>query len=91
MEVFNKHQQGSTKVILFPDDREIPDDAVDTLQVKLRWSLRCLLRFVLCKNIEAAEFQIGRYKDWVGLHRNGFPNPVLQQNRLTLAKSPQPR
>jgi len=35
LEVFDEDRQSSRNLSLFPDDREIPADAVDTLQVKL--------------------------------------------------------
>jgi transposase len=35
LEVFDEVKQSSTNLSLFPDDREIPADAVDALQVKL--------------------------------------------------------
>ena len=35
LSVFDEQQQEYANVSLFPDDREIPDDAVDSLQVKL--------------------------------------------------------
>src|SRR5205809_2453523 len=35
LSVFDEEQQNYTNLNLFPDDREIPADAVDTLQVKL--------------------------------------------------------
>jgi len=35
LEVFDEDKQSSANLSLFPDDREIPSDAVDTLQVKL--------------------------------------------------------
>src|SRR5215204_3176911 len=35
LDVFDEERQGSRTLSLFPDDREIPADAVDSLQVKL--------------------------------------------------------
>src|SRR5438874_3165374 len=35
LEVFDEQEQCSTTVSLFPDDREIPSDAVDSVAVKL--------------------------------------------------------
>ena len=35
LSVFDEQQQEYANLSLFPDDREIPDDAVDSLQVKL--------------------------------------------------------
>ena len=35
LEVFDEDRQSSTNLSLFPDDRELPADAIDTLQVKL--------------------------------------------------------
>jgi hypothetical protein len=40
--VFDEQQQEYTNLSLFPDDREIPPDAIDSLQVKLSGlELRC--------------------------------------------------
>jgi hypothetical protein len=36
LSVFDEEQQEYSNLSLFPDDREIPADAVDSLQVKLR-------------------------------------------------------
>jgi len=35
LEVFDEDRQSSTNLSLFPDDRELPADNIDTLQVKL--------------------------------------------------------
>jgi hypothetical protein len=35
LSVFDEEQQHYTELSLFPDDREIPPDAIDSLQVKL--------------------------------------------------------
>ena len=35
LQVFDEQEQRSTTISLFPDDREIPDDAVDSIPVKL--------------------------------------------------------
>src|SRR5437660_9976778 len=35
LSVFDEEQQNYTNLNLFPDDREIPADAIDSLQVKL--------------------------------------------------------
>jgi hypothetical protein len=35
LEVFDEHQQQYTRLSLFPDDREIPAEASDSIQVKL--------------------------------------------------------
>ena len=35
LEVFDEDRQSSTNLSLFPDDRALPADAIDTLQVKL--------------------------------------------------------
>jgi hypothetical protein len=47
--VFDKQQQEYTNLSLFPDDREMPADAVDSLQVKLSGlELRCPCLFGTC-------------------------------------------
>jgi hypothetical protein len=47
--VFDEQQQEYTNLSLFPDDREIPADAVDSLQVKLSGrELRCPRLFGSC-------------------------------------------
>src|SRR5271165_3474236 len=50
MSVFDEEQQEYSNLSLFPDDREIPADAVDSLQVKLSsLELRrplCQVRFI---------------------------------------------
>jgi transposase len=35
LEVFDEHEQRYTSMSLFPDDREVPADAIDSVQVKL--------------------------------------------------------
>src|SRR6202166_569663 len=48
--VFDEQQQEYANLSLFPDDREIPADAVDTLQVKLSGlELRCPRLFGSCR------------------------------------------
>jgi hypothetical protein len=34
LEVFDEDRQSSRNLSLFPEDRQLPEDAVDTLQVK---------------------------------------------------------
>jgi hypothetical protein len=47
--VFDEQQQEYTNLSLFPDDREMPADAVDSLQVKLSGlELRCPRLFGTC-------------------------------------------
>src|SRR5262249_17582362 len=42
LEVFDDQQQGSTTLSLFPEDRPVPSEAVDSVQVKLsEMKLRC--------------------------------------------------
>src|SRR5271167_3050143 len=49
LSVFDEQQQEYANLSLFPDDREIPADAVDTLQVKLSGlELRCPRLFGSC-------------------------------------------
>ena len=49
LEVFDEQQQSRRKLSLFPEDREIPEDAVDSLQVKLsRLELRRARAFGNC-------------------------------------------
>src|SRR5438128_963421 len=35
LDVFDEQEQRNRELSLFPDDREIPDDAIDSLQVRL--------------------------------------------------------
>jgi len=47
--VFDEQQQEYANLSLFPDDREIPADAIDSLQVKLSGlELRCPRLFGSC-------------------------------------------
>src|SRR3977135_442323 len=49
LEVFDEDRQSSRNLSLFPEDRQLPEDAVDTLQVKLSGlQLRHLRAFGNC-------------------------------------------
>ena len=38
LDVFDEDEQRFTTMSLFPDDREVPADALDSVQVKLKWA-----------------------------------------------------
>jgi hypothetical protein len=63
--VFDEQQQEYANLSLFPDDREIPADAVDSLQVKLSGlELRCPRLFGSCWLACALWQQLGLHEFW---------------------------
>src|SRR3974377_2231922 len=63
--VFDEQQQEYTNLSLFPDDREIPADAIDSLQVKLSGlELRCPRLFGSCWLACELWHQLGLHEFW---------------------------
>jgi transposase len=63
--VFDEQQQEYTNLSLFPDDREIPADAIDSLQVKLSGlELRCPRLFGSCWLACELWQQLGLHEFW---------------------------
>ena len=71
LEVFDEQQQRSRNLSLFPEDREIPEDAVDSLQVRLsglelrrpRLFGNCWLACEIWRQLGLDEFWQGRLPD----------------------------
>lgn len=71
LEVFDEEQQSRRKLSLFPEDREIPEDASDSLQVKLsglemrrpRAFGNCWLGCEMWRQLGLEEFGQGRLPD----------------------------
>lgn len=71
LEVFDEEQQSRRKLSLFPEDREIPEDATDSLQVKLsglelrrpRAFGNCWLGCEMWRQLGLEEFWQGRLPD----------------------------
>src|SRR5258708_32750112 len=65
LSVFDEQQQEYANLSLFPDDREVPGDAVDSLQVKLSGlELRCPRLFGSCWVACELWQQLGLHEVW---------------------------
>src|SRR4029077_17712108 len=65
LSVFDEQEQEYANLSLFPDDREIPADAIDSLQVKLSGlELRCPRLFGSCWLACELWQQLGLHEFW---------------------------
>src|SRR5258708_16037433 len=101
LSVFDEQQQEYANLSLFPDDREVPGDAVDSLQVKLSGlELRCPRLFGSCwlacelwQQLGLHEFWDARLPEqgpsvWIrGIYRGGPSTPVDCSSEIPFLQS----